>query len=136
MFRGRLYSEVQCIMGNGHIGPPCGQTQTTENITFPRLRWQMVTITGQTQYKLFGVNSITKHYALISVKDSQTTFWFGEHTVPLQAMMLQVQMRYLCYLFVITLSFDLHYKVPLSKNTKFPLVLRNNKTLFLFIIFA
>ena len=25
---GGLYSEVQCILGNGHIGIPCGQTQT------------------------------------------------------------------------------------------------------------
>ena len=26
------YGEVQCIMGNGRMGPPpCGQTDTTEN---------------------------------------------------------------------------------------------------------
>ena len=33
-----LYSKVQCIMGNGHIGIPlCTDrpTDTTENITFP-----------------------------------------------------------------------------------------------------
>ena len=40
-FSGRgecLYSEVQCVIGNGHIGPPHGQndwqTDTYENITF------------------------------------------------------------------------------------------------------
>ena len=30
---GDLYSEVQCIMGSGHMGNPCGQIDTTENIT-------------------------------------------------------------------------------------------------------
>ena len=36
-----LYSEVQCIMGNGHIPPQllARQTHTTEN-TFLQLRWQ------------------------------------------------------------------------------------------------
>ena len=37
-----LYNEVQFIMGNGHIGSPCGQTDRTENITFPQLHWQAV----------------------------------------------------------------------------------------------
>ena len=37
-----LYHEVQCIMGNGHIWSPCGQTDTTENITFPQLHLQAV----------------------------------------------------------------------------------------------
>ena len=33
---GSLYGEVQCIMCNGHMGPPVNrQTGTTENITFP-----------------------------------------------------------------------------------------------------
>ena len=27
--RGSLYSEVECIMGNGHMGPPPGQIDTT-----------------------------------------------------------------------------------------------------------
>ena len=45
--RGSLYSEVQCIMGNGHMGPlpyPVDRkmTDTTENITFPQLRWPVV----------------------------------------------------------------------------------------------
>ena len=31
-----LYSEVHCIMGNGHMGP-LRWTDTTENITFPQL---------------------------------------------------------------------------------------------------
>ena len=36
---GRLYSEVQCIMGNGHMGPPIPLlTDMTLNITFPQLR--------------------------------------------------------------------------------------------------
>ena len=34
-----LYNEVQCIVGNGHVGTPCGQTDrqkhATENITLP-----------------------------------------------------------------------------------------------------
>ena len=34
---GALYSEVQCIMGNGHMGSPRPPVtrQTTENTTFP-----------------------------------------------------------------------------------------------------
>ena len=43
MSLGCLYGEVQCIIGNGHMGSPCGQTDTTENITFSQLRWQAVT---------------------------------------------------------------------------------------------
>ena len=41
---GVRYGEVQCIMDNGHMGPlpPCRQTDTTENITFPQLRWRAV----------------------------------------------------------------------------------------------
>ena len=40
--RGSLYGEMQFIMGIGHTPPPfpCGQTDTTENITFPLLRWR------------------------------------------------------------------------------------------------
>ena len=34
-----MYGEVQCIMGYGHMRPSCGQTDTTENNTFPQLRW-------------------------------------------------------------------------------------------------
>ena len=33
-----LYSETQCNMGNGHMGPPSPEWQSgpyTENITFP-----------------------------------------------------------------------------------------------------
>ena len=41
---GGLYSEVQCIMGNGHIGTPYEQTDTSENIIFPQLRWRGVKI--------------------------------------------------------------------------------------------
>ena len=41
---GGLYSEVQCIIGNGHRGTPLDRiTDTCENITFPQLRWQAVT---------------------------------------------------------------------------------------------
>ena len=32
-----LYDEVQFVMGDGHMGPPW--EQTTEDITFPQLRW-------------------------------------------------------------------------------------------------
>ena len=45
-----LYSEVQCIIGNGHMRTPpplpwtARQTDTTENITFPQLRWREVKI--------------------------------------------------------------------------------------------
>ena len=39
---GALYSEVQCIMGNGHIESPHGQTDRDDNITFPQLRWRAV----------------------------------------------------------------------------------------------
>ena len=34
---GALYSEVQCIIGNGHMAMD-RQTHTYENITFPQLR--------------------------------------------------------------------------------------------------
>ena len=37
-----LYSKVQWIIGNGHMGTPCEQTETSENITFPQLRWRAV----------------------------------------------------------------------------------------------
>ena len=39
-----LYSEVQCIMVNGHMSQldPCKQTDTTENITFPQIYWRVV----------------------------------------------------------------------------------------------
>ena len=37
---GFLYSEYQCIIGDSHIAPPVNrQTHTTENITFPQLRY-------------------------------------------------------------------------------------------------
>ena len=53
-----LYDEVQCIMGIGHMGHPCGlhdnQTDTTENITFPQLPWRTVT-------KLVTLSSPTYH---------------------------------------------------------------------------
>ena len=43
---GCLYSEVKCIMGNGHMVPPPvdRQTGTTKNITFPQPRWWAVRI--------------------------------------------------------------------------------------------
>ena len=38
-----LYSEVQCIMNNGHMGPsPREHTDACENITFPQLRLRAV----------------------------------------------------------------------------------------------
>ena len=38
-----MYGEFQCIMGNGHMGPPLNKmTHTIENITFPQLRWRAV----------------------------------------------------------------------------------------------
>ena len=40
--RRTLYSEVQCITGNFHMGTPCEQTDTSEKITFPQLRWWAV----------------------------------------------------------------------------------------------
>ena len=41
---GALCSEVQCIMGNGIMMTPINrQTDMTENITFPQLRWLAVT---------------------------------------------------------------------------------------------
>ena len=43
-----LYSEVQCIMGNGHMGPPPqwteSRTDMSENIIFPQLRGRAVMI--------------------------------------------------------------------------------------------
>ena len=42
---GALYSEVQCIMGNGHMETPPPvkrKTDMSEIITFPQLHWQAV----------------------------------------------------------------------------------------------
>ena len=40
---GGLYSEVECIMGNGHMVTPVDrQTHIRENITFPQLHWRAV----------------------------------------------------------------------------------------------
>ena len=44
---GSLHSEVQCIIGNGHMGTPTlplvdRQTYMSENITLPQLRWRTV----------------------------------------------------------------------------------------------
>ena len=52
--RGALYSEVQCPIGNRHMGYPPGQTDTTENITFSGLRWRAVNI----QYSVLMVKKI------------------------------------------------------------------------------
>ena len=41
---GTLYSEVQCIMGNGHMDASYRQTDTYENTTFTQLHWWMVTV--------------------------------------------------------------------------------------------
>ena len=37
--RASLYRNVQCIMGNGHMGPPpvARQTHTSKNVTFLQL---------------------------------------------------------------------------------------------------
>ena len=58
MSQGHLYSEVQCIMGNGHETPlplPDRMTDlrpdTTENITFPQLRWRAVIMVGHLDYQ-------------------------------------------------------------------------------------
>ena len=50
---GVLYSEVQCIMDNGHMGSPCEQTDTSGNITFPQLRWRTVIIVVHKVLTLF-----------------------------------------------------------------------------------
>ena len=42
-----LYSEAQCIMGNGHMvhsHPVDRQALNSENITFPQRRWRAVII--------------------------------------------------------------------------------------------
>ena len=60
-----LYSVVQCIMGNGHMGHvSCGQneTDTTENITIPQLLW-LVVITGVISSRLFAT-IICFHYSI------------------------------------------------------------------------
>ena len=46
-----LYSEVQCILGNGHMGTPLWTDRDTcENITFLQFRWRAVKI-GSTKSK-------------------------------------------------------------------------------------
>ena len=45
---GSPYIEVQCIMGNDHMGLPVNrQTDMTENITFPQPCWQAVNIVSR-----------------------------------------------------------------------------------------
>ena len=43
-FGGSLSSKVKYIIYNGHVGPPCGQTDTIENTTFPQLRFKQESI--------------------------------------------------------------------------------------------
>ena len=57
-----IYSDVQCIMGNGHMGLiPCEQADMTENIAFSELLWWAVNlnIEGKSYYRLGTVNSNT-----------------------------------------------------------------------------
>ena len=54
---GRLYSEVQCIMGNGYMGtlPSVDrQTHTSENITFPQLRWRALIFLKVLEYDKYN----------------------------------------------------------------------------------
>ena len=37
-----LYSEVQSILGNGHMRPSPVDRHTTESISFPQLCWRVV----------------------------------------------------------------------------------------------
>ena len=49
-----LYSELDCIMVNGHMGDPREQTDTSENITFLQVRWRVViTITPLHYWKSY-----------------------------------------------------------------------------------
>ena len=54
-----MYAKVQCIVASGHMGIPLphprGETDTTENFTFPKLRWR-------------AVKNRNKVYSLIVVK--------------------------------------------------------------------
>ena len=53
--QGSLYSEVQCIIGNGHIGTPCRQTDMYESITFLQLHWRVVMIKySKEEHNLFA----------------------------------------------------------------------------------
>ena len=86
--RGSLYGgDVQCIMGNYHIGSPSvnRQTHTTENITFPQLRWRAVTRESKCVsdnldgwwFKIWLVRprllrSLHNHVLLISAKSSKS----------------------------------------------------------------
>ena len=40
-----VYDKVECLMGNGHMGPPQPltdrQTHTIENVTFPQMHWRV-----------------------------------------------------------------------------------------------
>ena len=58
--RGGAYSEVQCIMDNDHMGSPCEQTDTIENITFLQLCLRTV--------------NMCSHRALVSAFQSRTHF--------------------------------------------------------------
>ena len=62
---GTLYSEVQCIMDNGHIGTH-RQTDTTENITFPKLRWPAV------KKSIYAVASLRNVHGYPSLQFSRT----------------------------------------------------------------
>ena len=60
---GSLYSEVQCIIGNG-------QTDTTENITFPQLRWCAVRLPKKATVMTVSVVK-TRRMLTVRVIDSQ-----------------------------------------------------------------
>ena len=44
--------EMQCIMGNSHMGTPCEQTDISENITLLQLRWRAVKILNDINFFL------------------------------------------------------------------------------------
>ena len=63
---GDMYSEVKCIMDNGHMGP-CSlsheQTDTTENITFLQPHWQTVISIERSSS---GSQEVLSFYALLN----------------------------------------------------------------------
>ena len=65
---GGLYSEVQCIMGNGHMGPasPSLRIDTTENVTFPKLGWRAVkTVKNKNLHRLLICSDFRSKFVMM-----------------------------------------------------------------------
>ena len=85
-------SEVQGIMDNGHMGPPCEQTDICENITFPQLRWQEVIVLALHILLLVG------DFWLIVEFQRFTSIFLGYHFVTHETVIFTFLVQIVSYL--------------------------------------